>query len=221
MESRAHFTDKLRDQESGNDDFGARYFSSTLGRFLSADWSAEPEAVPYAKLDDPQSLNLYSYVGNNPLSRVDKDGHQEAIPTPLGPLPLFFPQQQITQQQAGQMALDIRDFISTLGQVISEDAAHVGSVGTAISNVFKSSDSTGSGEPPQLAAGKEAHKSEEVRPGERAEVPTPSGSGRMDRYDEDKAHRKRTRMQRKTGLGRYVAYGYTQKNRSRASSVTR
>lgn len=31
------------------------------------------------------------------------------------------------------------------------------------------------GEPPQLAAGKEAHKNEEVRPGEKAEVPTPSG----------------------------------------------
>jgi len=31
--------------------------------------------VPYAKLDDPQSLNLYAYVGNNPLSRVDLDGH--------------------------------------------------------------------------------------------------------------------------------------------------
>ena len=31
--------------------------------------------VPYAKLDDPQSLNLYSYVRNNPLSRTDPDGH--------------------------------------------------------------------------------------------------------------------------------------------------
>ena len=34
------------------------------------------EPVPYAKFDDPQSLNLYSYVRNNPLSSVDVDGHQ-------------------------------------------------------------------------------------------------------------------------------------------------
>jgi hypothetical protein len=32
--------------------------------------------VPYASLDDPQSLSLYGYVGNNPLSRADADGHE-------------------------------------------------------------------------------------------------------------------------------------------------
>ncbi len=70
-----HFTDKLRDQETDNDYFGARYFDSVLGRFLSADWSENPQPVPYADPMDPQSLNLYSYVGNNPISRVDRDGH--------------------------------------------------------------------------------------------------------------------------------------------------
>lgn len=74
-QSRSRYTGKERDQESGNDYFGARYYASTMGRFLSPDWSAKAEPVPYAKLDSPQSLNLYSYVGNNPLSRVDKDGH--------------------------------------------------------------------------------------------------------------------------------------------------
>ena len=69
------YTGKERDTESGNDYFGARYYASSMGRFLSPDWSAKVEPVPYAKLDNPQSLNLYSYVGNNPLSRVDKDGH--------------------------------------------------------------------------------------------------------------------------------------------------
>ena len=72
-----HFTGKERDADSGNDYFGARYFASTTGRFLSPDWSAKVEPVPYAKLDNPQSLNLYAYVGNNPLNRVDKDGHYE------------------------------------------------------------------------------------------------------------------------------------------------
>lgn len=55
---------KERDTESGNDYFEARYYSS-----------AQEEPVPYAKLSDPQSLNLYAYVHNNPLSMIDPDGH--------------------------------------------------------------------------------------------------------------------------------------------------
>ena len=70
-----HFTGKERDAESGNDYFGARYYASTMGRFLSPDWSAKVAPVPYAKLDDPQSLNLYAYMLNNPLGGVDADGH--------------------------------------------------------------------------------------------------------------------------------------------------
>src|SRR5205085_1511571 len=55
--------------------FGARYFSAAQGRFTSPDWSATPQPVPYANLSDPQTLNLYSYVRNNPLSKSDPDGH--------------------------------------------------------------------------------------------------------------------------------------------------
>lgn len=73
--SRSHFTGKERDAESGNDYFMARYYNSAMGRFMSPDWSAKIMPVPYAKLDDPQSLNLYAYVRNNPLSRFDRDGH--------------------------------------------------------------------------------------------------------------------------------------------------
>ncbi len=69
------FTAKERDQESGLDYFGARYFGSALGRFTSPDWSGKPQPVPYADLTNPQSLNLYGYVLNNPLSRVDPNGH--------------------------------------------------------------------------------------------------------------------------------------------------
>jgi GH24 family phage-related lysozyme (muramidase) len=42
---------------------------------MSPDWSAKAEPVPYAKLDNPQSLNLYTYALNNPLRNIDKDGH--------------------------------------------------------------------------------------------------------------------------------------------------
>ena len=42
---------------------------------MSPDWAAKEEPVPYAKLDNPQTLNLYAYVRNNALSQVDPDGH--------------------------------------------------------------------------------------------------------------------------------------------------
>jgi len=70
-------TGKERDTESGNDYFGARYYSSAMGRWMSPDWSAKAEPVPYAKLDNPQSLNLYAYLKNNPLRTTDPDGHAD------------------------------------------------------------------------------------------------------------------------------------------------
>jgi RHS repeat-associated protein len=70
-----HFTGKERDSESGNDYFGARYYGSSMGRFMSPDWAAKEDPVPYATFDDPQSLNLYGYMRNNPLGGVDPDGH--------------------------------------------------------------------------------------------------------------------------------------------------
>ena len=73
VESR--YTGKERDTESGLDNFGARYMSSSMGRFMSPDFNDIPDSVPYADFDNPQSLNLYSYVRNNPLSSVDPDGH--------------------------------------------------------------------------------------------------------------------------------------------------
>src|SRR5450432_2151804 len=71
----SRYTGKERDTESGNDYFGARYYSSSMGRFMSPDWSAKVAPVPYAKLDNPQTLNLYAYMLNNPMGGVDADGH--------------------------------------------------------------------------------------------------------------------------------------------------
>ena len=69
------FTGKERDPNTGLDYFGARWYAGTIARFMTPDWSAIPVPVPYADLTDPQTLNLYSYVRNNPLARVDSDGH--------------------------------------------------------------------------------------------------------------------------------------------------
>jgi RHS repeat-associated protein len=73
------FTGKERDTESGLDYFGARYYTNATGRFMSPDWAAKPTSVPYADFGDPQSLNLYSYVRNSPIVRVDADGHMGSI----------------------------------------------------------------------------------------------------------------------------------------------
>ena len=72
---RCRYTGKEHDAETGNDYFAARYFNSATGRWMSPDWADKPEDVPYASLDNPQSLNLYGYVLNNPLSHTDADGH--------------------------------------------------------------------------------------------------------------------------------------------------
>jgi RHS repeat-associated protein len=69
------FEGKERDTETGNDDFGARYYTSRFGRWLSADWSSTPVPVPYANLTNPQTLNLYAMVADDPESFADLDGH--------------------------------------------------------------------------------------------------------------------------------------------------
>lgn len=69
------FTGKERDQESGLDYFGARYYASNMGRWMSPDWSSNPISIPFARIDNPQTLTLYAYVGNNPLRRFDSNGH--------------------------------------------------------------------------------------------------------------------------------------------------
>ncbi|WP_263355765.1 RHS repeat-associated core domain-containing protein [Acidicapsa ligni] len=72
------YTGKERDSESGNGYFGASYYASSMGRLMSPDYDDDdddPEPVPYADLENPQSLNLYGYVKNNPITNVDDDGH--------------------------------------------------------------------------------------------------------------------------------------------------
>ncbi len=78
------FTGRERDAETGLDYFGARYFSGAQGRWTIPDWSQKPQPVPYATLGDPQTLNLYVYVRNNPLRSFDADGHYEVYSSGCG-----------------------------------------------------------------------------------------------------------------------------------------
>jgi len=61
------FTGKERDAESGLDNFGARYNASSMGRFMTPDPLGGHQ-------EDPQTLNKYSYVRNNPLTLTDPTG---------------------------------------------------------------------------------------------------------------------------------------------------
>jgi RHS repeat-associated protein len=61
------FTGKERDAESGLDNFGARYDSSSMGRFMSPDPLG-------GRMIDPQTLNKYSYTRNNPVNLIDPTG---------------------------------------------------------------------------------------------------------------------------------------------------
>jgi len=67
-----HFTGKERDSEAGLDNFGARYDSSSVGRFMSAD--PANIAGDLLEWESPQSWNAYSYVQNDPINATDPDG---------------------------------------------------------------------------------------------------------------------------------------------------
>jgi len=69
---RQKFTRQERDNETSLDWFQSRYDSSAQGRFTS------PDSLG-GRLVNPQTLNLYSYVRNNPLKYFDPSGHQEEL----------------------------------------------------------------------------------------------------------------------------------------------
>jgi RHS repeat-associated protein len=110
---RQQFTGKERDNETGLDYFLARYFSSVQGRFTSPDefkggphelWvlgSRDPEqqALVYADITNPQSLNKYQYCFNNPLKYVDPDGHQEEVWAHYAELRRQLAEGKITQEE--------------------------------------------------------------------------------------------------------------------------
>ena len=56
--------------------YGARYYDSSMGRFVSAD-----TVVPSAS--NPQTLNRYSYCLNNPLKYIDPSGNKVSLSVEL------------------------------------------------------------------------------------------------------------------------------------------
>jgi RHS repeat-associated protein len=64
------FTGQRLDSGTGLYCYGARYYDPEIGRFISPD-----TIVP--DFANPQSLNRYTYVLNNPLKYIDPTGMQE------------------------------------------------------------------------------------------------------------------------------------------------
>jgi RHS repeat-associated protein len=65
---RQKFGAKERDDETGLDFFEVRYLAGVQGRFTSPDSFG-------GFISNPQTLNLYAYVQNNPLAYADPTGH--------------------------------------------------------------------------------------------------------------------------------------------------
>jgi len=66
------YTGQRWDSALGLYDYRARYYDPLLGRFISADPVVREPG-------NPQSLNRYAYVYNNPLRYADPDGHVPVI----------------------------------------------------------------------------------------------------------------------------------------------
>jgi len=64
------FTSYDRSGTTGLDYAVNRQYDPRQGRFTQVD----PIGMAATSLTDPQSLNLYSYVGNDPMNRIDPDG---------------------------------------------------------------------------------------------------------------------------------------------------
>jgi RHS repeat-associated protein len=100
-----HFTGKMRDTESNLDDFDARYYSSQWGRFMSPD----DVTITPERLTNPQQLNLYAYVANNPLRYIDPTGEiLQCVGNADSQKQCFSDLQQIAGDAANRLSMDAK-----------------------------------------------------------------------------------------------------------------
>ncbi len=138
---------KERDAETGLDYFFARYYSGALGRFTSPDeWAGgivdpftgqqpgQPGPLPYADIWDPQTINKYGYVRNNPLRYIDPDGHsllewllKKLKPLPPPPPPPPPPPTNVPQGKPYKTVKDAQiDAIKQTNQVSQKNGQEIG-----------------------------------------------------------------------------------------------
>ena len=116
------FTGARFDGTIGLYQMGARWYDPALGRWLQAD-SIVPE------LGNPQALNRYAYVYNNPLRYTDPSGHyifeddpgKPYFPPPLPPNPLTNEQWEISRAAAAAFELPVELVAGTVAVEIVDD----------------------------------------------------------------------------------------------------
>ena len=118
---RQKFTQKERDNESGLDYFGARYYSGPQGRFTGPDpyniiHEAEDEDDFNEYISNPQRWNRYPYVLNNPLRYVDPDGLYEYETELLGKKLKVSISDSISRNQREQIKTKVNDAISMINK---------------------------------------------------------------------------------------------------------
>ena len=121
-QSTIHFTGKERDSESGLDNFGKRYDSSSLGRFMTTD----PVVITTERLVNPQQLNLYAYVANNPLRFIDPTGEiLQCVGNADQQKQCFADLQQVAGDAANRLSIDAKTGVvgfDTSGLDLSKNA---------------------------------------------------------------------------------------------------
>jgi RHS repeat-associated protein len=152
-----HFTGKERDTESGIDYFGARYYASTMGRWTSPDplpwldWQHPPEGASDEErqeslqkfrdwISNPQHLDMYAYVLNNPLRFTDPDGEAELDKKQVEQI---IQNAQKASSNPGQLAANVLKALpdnasvsgATLNAALKDTGVKLeGAVGAALSN---------------------------------------------------------------------------------------
>jgi len=121
------YTSQELDYEVGLYNYNARLYDPEIGRFISAD-SIVPDPA------NPQSLNRYSYVINNPLIYTDPTGHKN-----------FFK----------ELIDDIGDFFQQIGRdgISMECGNGTGRCNAQTANAHPSAQTGGSGIPPSGGGG--------------------------------------------------------------------
>ena len=147
-DTRKKFATYQRDAETGLDFAQSRYYSPTQGRFTSPDEfkggpdelfdfedHASDNPTFYADLENPQSLNKYQYVYNNPYKYSDPTGH-------CPPLGLLTVPCRVAQTPTAQRIVDaVRT--SSVGIAIG---TAVGAVADTVENSLSRSANAGVGD---------------------------------------------------------------------------
>ncbi|HEV2287921.1 MAG TPA: RHS repeat-associated core domain-containing protein [Candidatus Acidoferrales bacterium] len=103
--SAKYFTGKERDWESNLDNFGKRYYGSSMGRFMTTD----PVLITTERLMNPQQLNLYAYVANNPFRFIDPTGEiLQCVGDAESQKQCFSDLQQIAGDAANRLSMDAK-----------------------------------------------------------------------------------------------------------------